>query len=577
MPSASPTFLATRAAEPSTTPTITATPTPAATPSPVSTGLVIHGLVFLDHDGDGVAQEHEPGVAEVEVRIQREGAVAAEAVLAVSEGSGSFQMDGLALGTYLVEVVPPEAHVASVAAGGEEGRTEVVLAPGRDGPVHFGIRPGSRGDEVGDGAAPETLEKSLAGLPSSPLSTPTPQAVEGNGESEEASHARDEAAEASVREGLTDDGEVIMAFQAGGLPLQFAPGRSTLAQVDWREVPGGLWLGVPFRSQMDGGFFQYVNCGPASLSMIFGAFGLDIAPSEVRGYLNWLLDAYDPEQGTSLDVLSRIAQETGITPLDLNSERGGYREWSIEALRWHISNNHPVITLAKYRYLPGHTGSSTEFDHYIVITGMTDDGFIYHDGAFATTLGYGLEISAAQLEYAWDQSSIPRHAVAFAVAEDLSGLSFPERPRQRTEVATAELLRTLRETGALPTFGRDRFGDMLRAEIVPADQMAPVVSSALTKSVPGGELVESAPEPADSSAAEESVEKSPPLGVPEVRVTDDGQTDARVIAPQLFLLLGGFWLLATVWSVSGALVHGAQQLRVRARVLTAGFVSLLRG
>ena len=86
-------------------------------------------------------------------------------------------------------------------------------------------------------------------------------------------------------------------------------------------------------------------------------------------------------------MLSRIAREAGLTPMDLYSDRGGYRNWSTDAVRWHVQQGHPVITLVKYRNLPGHTSSLSDFDHYIVISGLTPNGFIYNDGAFATTLG----------------------------------------------------------------------------------------------------------------------------------------------------------------------------------------------
>ena len=199
-----------------------------------------------------------------------------------------------------------------------------------------------------------------------------------------------------------------------------------MAQVQRRVLGDGLiWLGVPFRSQMDGGNFQYVNCGPASLTMVLAGFGLEVGPSQVRDYLNAMIDNFDADLGTSLDVLSRIARQAGLTPMDLYSDRGGYRNWSTDAVRWHVQQGHPVITLVKYRNLPGHTSSVSEFDHYIVITGLTPNGFIYNDGAFATTLGYGLEISDVELEYAWDNSSIPHHALALGLAPDQRALTFP--------------------------------------------------------------------------------------------------------------------------------------------------------
>jgi hypothetical protein len=137
--------------------------------------------------------------------------------------------------------------------------------------------------------------------------------------------------------------------------------------------------------------------------------------------------------------------------MDLYSDHGGYRNWSTDAVRWHIQQGHPVITLVKYRNLPGHTSSLSQFDHYIVITGLTPNGFIYNDGAFATTLGYGLEISDVELEYAWDNSSIPHHAVALGLAPDKKALTFPELPRPPRSpdaVAPARAMRRLAEAEA---------------------------------------------------------------------------------------------------------------------------------
>src|SRR5204863_9014256 len=150
---------------------------------------------------------------------------------------------------------------------------------------------------------------------------------------------------------------------------------------------------------------------------------------------NSLIDNYNTDLGTSLDVLSRIATQAGLTRMDLYSDHGGYRNWSTDAVRWHVQQGHPVITLVKYRNLPGHTSSVSEFDHYIVITGLTPNGFIYNDAAFASTLGYGLEISDVELEYAWNNSSIPHHALALGLAPDRKALTFPELPRKPRSVA----------------------------------------------------------------------------------------------------------------------------------------------
>src|SRR5205823_13649913 len=73
---------------------------------------------------------------------------------------------------------------------------------------------------------------------------------------------------------------------------------------------------------------------------------------------------------------------------------------------------HPVVTLVKYRGLPAHAGSMSDFDHYIVIAGLAGNDFIYNDAAYLGDRGYGLLISPGDLERAWDYSSIPRHGMA---------------------------------------------------------------------------------------------------------------------------------------------------------------------
>ena len=122
---------------------------------------------------------------------------------------------------------------------------------------------------------------------------------------------------------------------------------------------------------------------PPHSHFAIAGFGLEVGPSQVRDYLNSLIDNFDTDLGTSLDVLSNISKQAGLTPMDLYSDKGGYRNWSTDAVRWHVQQGHPVITLVKYRNLPGHTSSISEFDHYIVISGLTPNGFIYNDAIVA--------------------------------------------------------------------------------------------------------------------------------------------------------------------------------------------------
>jgi hypothetical protein len=196
-----------------------------------------------------------------------------------------------------------------------------------------------------------------------------------------------------------------------------------------------LVLGVPFRTQIDGSTFSLVNCGPASLAMVLIAFGLDVDPPSVRDYLNYLVGNYDSEAGTSLYVLSRIAREAGLSTFGTSS---GLQGWTIDAVREQVRAGHPVITLTKYRFLPGHFGSVTDFDHYIVITGLAGDDFVYNDAAYSTEYGYNLLISPAQLQRAWAASSVPRHAVAVGFGDSLRPLPIVPRRLTAESLVTGE-------------------------------------------------------------------------------------------------------------------------------------------
>ncbi len=203
---------------------------------------------------------------------------------------------------------------------------------------------------------------------------------------------------------------VVTSFEA----LRATAGRLSAAQIRTWADASSFWLGVPFRTQIDGSEYAYVNCGPASLSMAMLAFGVQVDPPALRDYVNYLSGDYSPDDGTSLDVLSRVAREAGLSTFGLYSG-GSYRRWTIETVREHIRAGQPVITLVKYRSLPGHGSSLAEFDHYIVITGLSGNDLIYNDAAFASEYGFNLLISPEDLERAWSYSSISNHAVAIGL------------------------------------------------------------------------------------------------------------------------------------------------------------------
>jgi len=474
-------------------PTRTPPAKPVAAPAHAA-GRSVHGYAFYDDDADGEASEEEAGMPDLEVTLVAQNGAQRTTKTAAD---GSFAFDGLSPGTYHVSVALPPDHVGTTDAG-----QDVVVAAGE------------QTEDVAFGLVVPPPEVLMA-MHGETAPTEEPQAADD----------------------VTDE-QVMALSSVTSLPLRFAEGRDLMAQIGRRVLGDGLvWLGVPFRTQIDGGEFQFVNCGPASLTMVLAGFGLEVGPSQVRDYLNNLIDNYNTDLGTSLDVLSRIAQQAGLTPMDLYSDQGGYRYWSTEAVRWHVQQGRPVITLVKYRNLPGHGQSLSEFDHYIVISGLTPNGFIYNDAAFATTLGYGLEISDIELQYAWENSSIPHHAVALGLDPDQTTLSFPELRRPNRETAPVRSSRRLavadeaekalltlqpfpRASGPLVT-ASDRFW-----QDDAADSVAPNDGAPLGLTMDQGEHPALVPTPGIGSAV-----------------------------PKLLLGLSSLWLVWFVWASSGRLVR----------------------
>ncbi len=536
-PTATPTLAPTRAATPTQPPQATATPlaaalaasaSPTASTTPASTtastgAATIHGQAFVDANADGQVSDGEVGLAQVEIRLTFPNGLSRSTR---TDDAGVFSFDGVAPGPYRVSLTVPSNYVSTTDAGQD---IEVVQdADTAD--ILFGL-----------------ISNDAAGL----------------------------SPDATGPDATADDEQIIALASVTSLPLRFAEGRDLMAQVQKRVLGDGLvWLGVPFRSQIDGGVFQYVNCGPASLTMALAGFGLEVGPSQVRDYLNNVIDNFDTDLGTSLDVLSRIGREAGLTPMDLYSDSGGYRNWSTDAVRWHLQQGHPVITLVKYRNLPGHTSSLSEFDHYIVISGLTPNGFIYNDAAFATTLGYGLEISDVELEYAWNNSSIPHHAVALGLDPDKKALSFPELPRARRRQVAPE--------DAAPARSVRRLAEADEANIDSAPlTLTPVVVAPATTTMAAPALVGESDRWQDDPNFDNEPLTDPgaPMGLkmdPSDQATLEPRPGPGTEVPKLLTLIGAAWLLWIVWSFSARIARRAPTFAfVRAAIVA--LLSTLRG
>lgn len=222
--------------------------------------------------------------------------------------------------------------------------------------------------------------------------------------------------------GSSDSVQTSAAGRVGPVPppIRYAGVPSVSAEASWLG-PGRLWLGVPHRSQFDGTYYAETNCGPASLGMILEAYGLRYPTDAIRGEVNRFQGDSNPDNGTSLGAVALVAERAGLYPVGL------HRRWSIDDVRAHLTAGRPIITLVRFADLPGNSGSDLATNHYIVLSGLSGDQFIYNDSAYVQGAGRGLLISPDVLQSAWANSVIPGHAVAFSLDRTGAGLLNPGR------------------------------------------------------------------------------------------------------------------------------------------------------
>lgn len=171
-------------------------------------------------------------------------------------------------------------------------------------------------------------------------------------------------------------------------------------------------MSVPYRTQLDGSAAAGANCGPASLGMILDAFGIRVATGELRNQTHRFQGTSGSWTGFALEHLQRVAETYGLEGQGL-MERGRYRRWTLDDLRRHLRAGHPVIPQLRYRLLPGRGWAAVNYDHYLVLTGVDGDDFLFNDPIPLAGQGQG-RISASELIRAWMNSDAPGAALAIA-------------------------------------------------------------------------------------------------------------------------------------------------------------------
>ena len=94
---------------------------------------------------------------------------------------------------------------------------------------------------------------------------------------------------------------------------------------------------------------------------------------------------------------------------------GSLHHWTLDDLRTQVAQRHPVVVQVRYRSLPGRGGAAYFADHYILVTGVTSEGFLYNDPIDHDGLGWDRLIGPDRLSTAMDASDRRYAYAAFGV------------------------------------------------------------------------------------------------------------------------------------------------------------------
>ncbi len=161
---------------------------------------------------------------------------------------------------------------------------------------------------------------------------------------------------------------------------------------------------APYRSQLDGSPYAEANCGPTAVGMALDAFGVSVPARKLRSEALGAQRMFGNGVGTLITALADVVSQHGLSALDLRDAAGALNRWSLDDIRGHVRQGQPVIVQVRYRSLPGRGGAYYFGDHYILVTGVVGDGFLYNDPIDIDGLGWDRVISGATLRTAMNAS-----------------------------------------------------------------------------------------------------------------------------------------------------------------------------
>jgi len=156
--------------------------------------------------------------------------------------------------------------------------------------------------------------------------------------------------------------------------------------------------------------------------MVLLAYGMDVPNDQIRSIADSLQGTTGYNDGIALQYLQAIARQAGLQTEGLVDANNQFHQWSMADVIREIRLGYPVMTLVHYASLPTHAMSGSTSDHFIVVVGLSSNGFIVNDPASFRSEGFQQELRPDDLLRAWRNASIPNQAVAFLPPVGQGGL-----------------------------------------------------------------------------------------------------------------------------------------------------------
>ncbi len=179
--------------------------------------------------------------------------------------------------------------------------------------------------------------------------------------------------------------------------------------------PGVSRIPVPYRSQLDGTPWAAANCGPTTLGMGLASLGIHMSSTDLRRQVLNAQGIWGNNVGSLIDALARVASSHGARPIGF-FDGNRIAKWSSDDVREQLRAGRPVIAQVRFRALPGRAAVRYFNDHYIILTGLSGENFLYNDSIDSDGPGADRLMTAAQLEAAMNASDRRYAYAAFALA-----------------------------------------------------------------------------------------------------------------------------------------------------------------